>query len=252
MLVRAMSLGLKIDCIAPSSFPLNSNSNTYDFCAMVPLQLQNSIDYIDNIHQLVIGGAPISKPLIAKVQGKRASVYETYGMTETITHVAIKKVNLRDVGYNAAESTFKALPGIIFSLDSRNCLVIDAPKISDDKIVTNDVVDLISDSKFKWLARFDNTVNSGGIKLFPEQIEALLSDLIIKRFFVTGIPDTKLGEKLVLFVEDGEDPTLMPKIQNSAVLSKYQLPKKIYFLKQFKETENEKINRQATISQVKL
>src|SRR5690606_21206453 len=93
----------------------------------------------------------------------------------------------------AAESYFKTLPNVVLSQDLRDCLVIEAPKIMDGTIVTNDVVQLISPSEFLWLGRYDNIINSGGIKLIPEQIEKKLSPKLTSRFFVTGIPDTLLG-----------------------------------------------------------
>jgi len=120
--------------------------------------------------------------------------------------------------------------------------VIKAPKITDDIIFTNDVVQLISDKQFNWLGRFDNVINSGGIKLQPEVIENKLSNVLTNRFFVTGFSDEYLGEKLVLIVEGKETKINFTKSN----LTKYEVPKTIYFLDGFIETETGKVNRKQT------
>jgi O-succinylbenzoic acid--CoA ligase len=120
--------------------------------------------------------------------------------------------------------------------------VIKAPKITDDIIFTNDVVQLISDKQFNWLGRFDNVINSGGIKLQPEVIENKLSNVLTNRFFVNGFPDEYLGEKLVLIIEGKETKINFTKSN----LTKYEVPKTIYFLDKFIETETGKVNRKQT------
>ena len=152
-------------------------------------------------------------------------------MTETITHIAAKQVG---------EKAFTVLPHVKITQDDRNCLVINAPTISDETIVTNDIVEIVNDHQFVFLGRIDNVINSGGIKLIPEQIEEKLSGKINARYFVTGVPDTALGEKLVLVIE-GEKQPIDDAIFDS--LDKYQKPKEIIFVPQFKETENGKIIR---------
>jgi len=134
-----------------------------------------------------------------------------------------------------------------FSHDSRGCLIILAPLVSDKKLITNDIVKLINDTEFDWLGRYDNIINSGGIKLIPEQIEEKLSTIIKERFFVAGIPDKILGEKLVLIYEGEKDPFLFKKIQNFEMLTKFEKPKEISFLSKFVNTPTEKINRKDTI-----
>jgi len=242
MLVRAMVLGLEIDYVEPTSSPLDFISKTYDFCAMVPLQLSNSLGKLDKVKTLIVGGAPMSTLLREQVQNKRIRVYETYGMTETITHVAIKAIN------HPKENNFKTLQGVTLSTDKRNCLVIDAPQISDRPVVTNDVVNLISETEFDWLGRFDSIINSGGVKLIPEQIEAKLAKVIENRFFVAGLPDEKLGQRMVLVVEGEIDQeTLFGKIKAISKLEKFEIPKRIFALPRFSETANGKILRKETL-----
>lgn len=249
MLVRAMVLGLRLTCIAPTAFPLEGTDDCFDFAAMVPLQLRNSIGNIDGIRSLIVGGAPFSEDLKKSVAQKSTCIFETYGMTETVTHVAVKQINhlKEESGYR--EHLFQAVPNVKFSVDNRGCLQIDAPKVSDTLVVTNDIVDLISATAFKWLGRFDNVINSGGVKLMPEQIEGQLSKLISQRFFVAGIPDERLGQKLVLLIEGnvGMDE-LKERIASQTELSKYQIPKNIFLVPEFVETQNGKIHRNKTVS----
>lgn len=240
MLVRAMVLGLELDITEPSSNPLTENKKTYDFCAMVPMQVENSIEKLHQIKTLIIGGAPVSNLLKDKLQNISANCFETYGMTETITHVAARPLN-----YDTSEENyFEVLPNVSISLDDRHCMVINAPKISNETITTNDLVKLIDNNRFKWLGRHDNIINSGGVKLIPEQIEDKLSGLLENRFFVTGIPDETLGQKLVLVVEGRKNEfEIIKSINSSKVLSRYEIPRKVFVVPEFIETLTGKINR---------
>ncbi|MFD0797402.1 AMP-binding protein [Maribacter chungangensis] len=248
MLVRAMVLGLRLTCVAPTSTPIYSKHKHYDFAAMVPMQLRNTLDFIDCIGCLIVGGAPFSQGLKNEVAHKRTKIYETYGMTETVTHIAVKPVNrLDEIDFDKL-NVFTLVPDVGISKDTRGCLVIDAPKVADDAIITNDLVEVLSETEFRWLGRYDNVINSGGIKLIPEQIEAVLSNLISGRFFVAGLADEVLGEKLVLVVEGTVDAAEIQKLLNSAEgLSKYQIPKQILVLPKFLETETGKIHRSKTL-----
>lgn len=250
MLVRAMVLGWEIRCVAPSAHPLQSVKGKYDFVAMVPLQLENSLSNLDRIATLIVGGAPLSEKLKTKVASQSTKVYETYGMTETITHIAVRKV-VDTIGGNGPQRIkgFQALPHVRFSADERGCLVIDAPNISGTGIVTNDLVELRSDTEFEWLGRFDTIINSGGIKLIPEQIESKLSELFTTRFFVAGVRDVKLGEKLILVVEGTEDRIqLQQDIKSLTSLDKYEIPQEIFCIPNFMETGSGKIDRLKTLS----
>ena len=231
MFVRSFILGLDMDFVAPSSHPLLHNDTKYDFVAMVPLQAQNSLLELKNVKKMIVGGAKMSKSLEKSLLKLKTETYETYGMTETITHIAAKKIG---------EKYFTILPNIKISQDDRNCLVIDAPKISNETIVTNDLVELINDNQFGYLGRIDNVINSGGIKLIPEQIEDKLSNKIHSRFFVTGIQDPVLGEKVIVVIE-GEKQDLDESTFDD--LDKYEKPKEIFYVSKFIETQNGKIKR---------
>jgi O-succinylbenzoic acid--CoA ligase len=235
MFVRAFILGLDMEFVAPSSHPLEGVKGNFDFCGMVPLQAKNSLNDLHRIKKLIIGGAKVNKTLERELVNIPSQIYETYGMTETITHIAAKRVG---------ELSFTVLPNVKVTTDDRHCLVIDAHKISGEKIVTNDLVDLISDTQFVWKGRFDNVINSGGIKLIPEQIEEKLATLIPRHFFVYGQTDELLGEKLVLYVE-GEPMRIEESIFEA--LDKYERPKEIVFVPEFKQTATGKIIRDQSV-----
>ncbi|MBS9774604.1 MAG: AMP-binding protein [Tenacibaculum sp.] len=243
MLVRAIVLGWELDVIGPiSKIKINEN---YDFSAMVPLQLRNSLSEIYKIKKLIVGGGVVSNDLLEKIQNIPTEIFATYGMTETITHIAVKKLSNCT---NFQQKYYKILPNIKIYIDERRCLIINAPNISENVIKTNDIVDLISDTQFEWLGRFDNVINSGGIKLYPEKIEGKLSKIIKNRFFVIGIPDDVLGEKLVLITEGNNQEINLKSVD----LLKYEIPKEIYFVEHFVETETKKIQRKKTLDLIKL
>lgn len=236
MLVRAMILGLDLEFVAPSSHPLDHNEIDFDFVAMVPLQAQNSISQLKKVKKLIIGGAVVNKTLEKQLLKLPTKVYETYGMTETITHIAARKLG---------EKAFTVLPYVSVSFDDRNCLVIHAPRISPEVIITNDIVELLDENQFIFLGRMDNVINSGGIKLIPEQIEQKLVGKINQRFFIASKPDDEFGEKVVLVVES-EKHELDDSIYES--LDKYEKPKEIIFIPKFLDTVTGKILRKETLN----
>jgi O-succinylbenzoic acid--CoA ligase len=248
MLVRAFVLGWHLDIVAPSLNPLKALEKKYDFSAMVPMQLQNSLPKINNVKQLIVGGGIVSRELEEKIQGCTTSIFATFGMTETITHIAVKKLNNFEKSKFKLVSNYKILPNISITQDERDCLVIHAPKLSKEKIFTNDVVALLSEKEFKWFGRFDNVINSGGIKLHPELIEKKLATIISQRFFVSGIPDEVLGAQLILVIE-GKSSKI--NFMQANKLSKYEVPKKIFFVERFFETETKKVQRKKTLSLIK-
>ena len=196
---------------------------------------------------LITGGAAVNETVKTAIQSIKTQVYETYGMTETITHIAVKKLNKVSVKA-LGKNVFNILPNITITQDNRECLVIDAPNLSNTKITTNDVVKLHSKSSFEWLGRIDNAINTGGLKLFPEQLEAKLRPNIKQRFFITSMDDKTLGEKVVLIIE-GSPYTLESNVFKR--LNKNEIPKNIYFISQFSETDSGKIQRSNTLRSLK-
>ena len=236
MFVRSFILGLEMEFVAPSSHPLRKNELKFDFAAMVPLQAQNSVADLGCIKKLIVGGAKINSDLEQQLLGlKTTQSFETFGMTEAVSHIAAKKIG---------EKAFTVLPHVSIETDSRSCLIIHAPDVTEKPIVTNDLVEIIDGNQFVFLGRMDNVVNSGGIKLIPEQIEAKIAAHFDRRFFVIGVPDESLGEKLVLVVE-GEKQSIDQQIFD--VLGKYEKPKDIIFVSQFAETPNGKVIRKKSL-----
>jgi O-succinylbenzoic acid--CoA ligase len=251
MIVRALTLGWCLDIVETNATPLDTIDKEYDFSAMVPLQLENSISSLSKIKKLIVGGGVVSQALISKLQNVSTKVYATYGMTETITHIAIKKINFLVSG---DDNKYKLLPNISISLDSRGCLVIDAPELSEELVVTNDIVTILDQNHFEWNGRYDSIINSGGVKLIPEQIEKKISEKLSQRFFISSLKDEKLGEKLILVVE-GSSKNLINKEEiilflKGVSLDKYELPKNIYFVEKFIETGINKIHRKKTLERL--
>jgi O-succinylbenzoic acid--CoA ligase len=203
---------------------------------MIPLQVKNSLKRFDNIKTLIVGGASVSKSLIESIQYLKTKVYETFGMTETISHVAVKMLNYN----NSKNKAFELLPNVTISKNENDCLVIEAPKLTNEIISTNDIINLISENQFELIGRYDNMINSGGVKLFPELIELKLQDLIEPRFFIASEKDSDLGQKVILIIEN--DSANLNKDVFSQ-LQKHEVPKVIYNIPKFLETETGKLQR---------
>ena len=240
MFVRAYVLGLELYCIKPSSNPLEALSRNYDFCAMVPLQLENSLEYLHQIKTIIVGGAKLSNGLKIKLKNSSSSIYETFGMTETVSHIAVKNIS-------QSSTFFEVLPSVSIGVDARNCLTINAPNLVSTPIQTNDVVKLNSKTTFEWIGRFDTIINSGGIKIAPEQLEQQLEGFIEERFFITSQKENSLGETVVIVIERSTPYETI----NFDILEPMKRPKHIYYVDTFKETISGKIKRQETLDLVK-
>ncbi len=251
MVVRSFVLGLELRTIPPNDL---SDLPKYeiDFAAMVPMQVSKALkigsNHLDSIEQLIIGGAPVSGELLQELQVIKTHCYATYGMTETITHIATKPLNGPQ-----SSSHFTVLDGVSISQDSRECLVIDAPKVAEEIIVTNDIVTLLNPYTFTWNGRLDNVINSGGVKIHPEQVEEKLNGQIPYRFFIASIPHELLGEQVIMVIEsDVINDGIISTIQqtNKAFLTTFELPKQILHTPSFLETPSSKIKRKATLAQI--
>ena len=251
MLVRAIVWQMSLICVKPDGHPLDTLDSNIDFAAMIPLQVSNSIHnktQLEKVKTILIGGGVIDKNLEDKLDQIKAKFFSSFGMTETLSHVAIKTLN----GPNKSNA-YKALNGIAFTIDDRDCLKIKAHKLLTKEIVTNDIVKLTSSTEFEWLGRFDHVINSGGIKLFPEQIEEKLSSYINQAFFLIGIPDTYLGEKMILLIESNDHSEeqkkkILTKIE--PYLENFQSPRNIFTVSKFKRTSTGKIQRKATLTSI--
>jgi o-succinylbenzoate synthase len=238
MLVRTICIGLNLTVTDPSSDPLINTTDEIDFVAMTPMQLSKSIlqNRLGKIKTLLVGGAPINPELINYIPLQKTRIIETWGMTETASHIALRALNGPD-----KLSYFSALPGIHLTQDEHQRLIIRADHLEGKPILSNDAVELLSDQCFRWLGRYDNVINSGGIKLFPEVIEQKLRPHITKRdFFISKISDSILGQKIVLYIE-GEPFQLPEDIWDS--LTKFEKPNDIRFITEFYRTSSGKLIR---------
>lgn len=244
MVIRALLGELKLEVVEPSARPLENLDGSFDFAAMVPYQVEASMDDLHRIKNLIIGGGPISPELEERLKVLPNNIYHTYGMTETISHIAMRKVN------GADNEWFKVMPDVELKTDARGCLVINAPNLGASGIVTNDLVELEDSKTFKWLGRIDNVVNSAGLKLHPESIEQKIGS-IGQPYFLAGIKDPKLGESLVMIVE-GDTPEQSKLDQYFTGLHKYEMPKQVFSISHFRMTESGKLSRRATLEFLKL
>lgn len=259
MLVRAMEGNMPIRLIEASANPLKelSLNEVFDFTALVPLQLEailkdpHSRRLLDQAQAVLIGGAPVGQPLRLLLQEVAAPLYSTYGMTETVSHIALQRLN-----GPAAQEYFEAFPEIQLGQDERACLTIAGTITNWQQVVTNDVVELIDSHRFRWLGRADNIINSGGIKIQLEEAEQVAEKLLLqtglqRNLFAWGLPDESLGQQLVLIVEGsplaGEAEENWLQLLREKVV-KYKQPKSIFYIPQFQQTASGKIQKAETVA----
>lgn len=242
MIVRALVSGMDLIWIEPSACPAVSGKKIVDLCAMVPLQVYNLIgkgSAISGIKNLLIGGSEISPELESQLRKVPSRIYETFGMAETCSHIALRRINgLRTTPW------FSTMPGVKISADARSCLVIEAPFLPD-KVITNDAVDILGNNRFLWKGRIDNLINSGGIKINPEYLEKRIVEIWGYESYVVGIPDKKLGQKLVMVTthpcSSGEKAAILDALRDA--LPSYHLPAEIMVLHSFPRNRSLKIDR---------
>ncbi|WP_299453600.1 AMP-binding protein [uncultured Microscilla sp.] len=266
MLVRGFELGLHMTIVPPSENPLKNLKETtshtapFDFVALVPMQVQAILQYPTGIPWLnalqvaIIGGAPVNYALAKALKPLRSQVYITYGMTETVSHIALRQINAPS---HAEE--YKLLPGVRMRQDKRGCIEIQSPTTRHQWITTNDLVQLIDATHFKWLGRADRVINTGGVKVQVETVEQAVDEAmneqgILRRFFVASLPDHRLGEQVVVVLEGVPLPQDMQQTllkNTTGLLKKYEAPKSMYFVAEFAETPTAKIDRLSTLKRLR-
>jgi O-succinylbenzoic acid--CoA ligase len=255
MLVRALVWDCEITLVEPNSTPLASQEEPFDLVAMVPLQVEtslaspSSLKKLKAIQTVLIGGAPLSDSLHTALSQEGIAAWQTFGMTETVSHIALAPIG-------TGELLYQTLPGVEIGVSENQCLWIQSPMSGAEKLETNDSVELRSKNTFVWLGRADFVVNSGGIKLFPEQLEKKINPWMSERYpgvsyFFFGEADDRLGKRLVLYVEGEASQFNLESLEKELkkLLGKFEVPKKIYLLPQFTYTETGKINRPVTAKQ---
>lgn len=250
MLVRALVLGLHLTYVEPAASAIPFNTD-FDFTALVPMQVKGSIRQIENIGTLLVGGAPLPLDLYKPLEESKADIFETYGMTETLTHIAVRKLNHTLSG--RAEHVFTALPGVTFAQDERECLVLNATHLSLKEHVTNDVIELVSETEMIWKGRHDHVINTGGVKVHPEYLQNRFQDALERDVLISSVPDDQLGEKLIGVLEGDFDPQQIDKqLDELDDIHPYEKPKQWYSIAKFERNPAGKLNRNAILKNLKL
>lgn len=253
MVVRAFVLGLDLVTVYPSSDPLRDVDMSFKFAAMTPMQVHHAMNdpistvKMNKIDTLIIGGGDMDPLLLNRVSKLTGHVYHTYGMTETLTHIAVKNLSGPD-----ADDLFHALPGVHFRQDDRDCLVITDEELEIRHMVTNDQVRLASAKTFSYLGRLDNVINSGGLKINPEIIENKIRPHMKGRVIVTGKKDPVLGEKVVMAIElkDSGNPEGIRIVIGNSGLERHEKPREFYFVDFFPESSSGKILRKKLFERI--
>lgn len=246
MMVRSLFGHWNLHVVPPTSMPITDQS--IDFAAMVPLQVESLLNtnngtiFLNEMKQLIIGGASMTENFIEKIKGLSCSVYQTFGMTETVSHIALRKLN----GENSSQY-YQLIGDNQIDQDDRGCLMIKGTVTDNQWIVTNDIIE-INDFSFKWLGRADLVVNSGGIKIHIEPLEKELSSFFKTEIFVWKKPDEKLGERLVGILKN---EAIYQKIKAGVGsyeenFKKYHFPKEWILTKNWALTKSGKIDRKQT------
>jgi O-succinylbenzoic acid--CoA ligase len=243
MIVRSIIRKLKLIIVDPALKPVENINDKVDFCAMTPLQVENSLDKLYLIKNLIIGGAAVSESLKSKIaqtfklSNSQTKIYETYGMSETLSHIGLKQI------LPEAEDYFTVFENVSISTDERGCLKIFAPNLNSEILQTNDLVEIKNDNQFRFLGRIDHVINSGGAKIFPEQLEALVKKEIPNEVVFLGIDDESLGQKLVVIIEGEKSEDVMNTISEISFEKNFHKPKDVIFVEKIPRTPNGKVNR---------
>lgn len=246
MYVRSNIAHGELHVSPPTVNPMKFITEEYDFISMTPLQFSRGLeqheDRLKLIKKILIGGAPISSELQSKIKSLNTNceIYHSYGMTETITHIAIKPLN----GLSQSQY-FHSLPEVRLMESDRKTLVISADHLPLSPIITNDLVQLIDPSTFIWLGRTDDIINTGGLKVNPYELEQALRSVVLFPFFIGAIPDPKLGQKVVLIIECPDNKEVLIKIWRDIqhVGEKNHRPKELMVVRKMKLTKTGKLIR---------
>lgn len=245
MVVRSLVAELDLISVTPSGHPLKDVNTPLRFAAMIPMQVYNSLQVPEErkklmqIDHLIIGGGAIDAELAKELKELPNHIWSTYGMTETLSHIALRRLNGKD-----ASPYYIPFNNVRLSLSGEGTLIINAPLVCDETLVTNDIAELLPDGCFRILGRKDNVINSGGVKIQIEEMEELLQPFILVPFAVTAVSHPKFGEEVVLLVE-AQQPITDLELQIENILPLYWKPKHILYISKLPQTGSGKIDRAA-------
>lgn len=244
VVVRSLVAGLELIPIAPCGHPLSGMKESPTFAAMIPMQVYNSLQVpeertvLEGIKHLIIGGGAIDDGLANELKHFPNNVWSTFGMTETLSHIALRRLN----GNNASD-WYTPFDQVHIRLSEEGTLVIHAPEVCAEELTTNDIAEINEKGEFRILGRKGNIINSGGIKIQIEQVEALLKPHLSTPFLITSTSDAKFGEVVVLLYEKGNEEELQALCK--AALPPYWMPKRFVQVEAIPLTETGKPNRPA-------
>ena len=242
VVVRSILWGLDLYCVQASSHPLRTLGFAPDFLAMTPAQVYSSLESEDEAALLeatghnIIGGGAIDARLGARLRAFPNHVWSTYGMTETLSHIALRRLNGPE-----ASDWYSPFEGVALRLTKEGALAIHAPAVCAEELVTNDIAELHEDGRFRILGRKDNVINSGGVKIQIEAVEAQLLPLMPCAFQITAGPDAHYGEVVVMLAEGEERGQGFEEA--FAALHAYSRPKHVFFVPSLPRTGSGKPDR---------
>jgi len=239
LIIRALETNGALIVAPVSANPLMDLNQEVDFSAFTPYQLERILkenpEQLNLLKNVIVGGAPVSTELEKSLAFYPGNFYSTFGMTETVSHIALRKLNGTNEPYTTiGDSTI--------SLSPQQTLVIHSKRLELDHLVTNDSVEILNNKKFYWLGRSDFAINSGGIKLHPEHIEKqIITSFPGAQVIISSLPHTELGEQLIAITTS---PTLYENYKQLDIfLEKYERPKQWFLLDSFIYTPSGKIDR---------
>ena len=242
MVVRSLERGLKLIVQEPSGHPMGLRHRvSLDFAAMVPMQVYSTLqvpeerERLKQIRHLIIGGGAIDEAMAAELKTFPNAVWSTYGMTETLSHIALRRLSGPE-----ASGWYTPFPSVKVSLSPEGCLIIDAPEVCPEPLVTNDIAEL-SPQGFRILGRKDNVICSGGIKIQIEEVESRLRPFLRVPYLLSKRPDPKFGEVAVLLTEGSVDDA---RQVCERILPKYHQPRHYLHVDHIPLTETGKPARQ--------
>ena len=258
VVVRSIERHLHLISVCPSGHPLKDVNEEITFAAMVPMQVYNTLQVPEErarlcrIRHLIIGGGAIDEALEQKLKALPGdiAIWSTYGMTETLSHIALRRIN----GAEASE-WYQPFDSVRISQTDEGCLVIDAPQVCAEPLVTNDIVEIesyiynsyiynkVEKLRFRIKGRKDNVICSGGIKIQIEEVEALLKTYLEKPFMIAKKKDGKFGEIAVLLTEDEEIEKIEATVRRLLSDHKYWIPREFLHVEHLSLTETGKPKR---------
>lgn len=258
MCVRSLTTDMRMVLQEPAANPLSGlpSLTPIDFVALVPYQVEEILvsdqcELLNKLGTVIIGGAPLKEETAERLGTFNSRFFLTYGMTESMSHIALQRLG------TGATAAFECIEGVTVETDERGCLVASVPWLKE-KLVTNDLIEIISSRNFRWLGRYDNVINTGGFKANPEKIEAQIEKVfrslnVDNRFFVAGIVNDKTGQQVTLLVEGVEIPGLLDELQNrlKPIIQRFEIPRAIYFVDKFDFTSSNKLNRAGTLERLR-